>query len=189
MTNTSSLDNELPESLNGNVSEPSYQWTLVATNGRLSGQSYPLKPGVNLIGRDPDCDLRIAGTALSRHHARMVAKHDEVIIADLSSNQATYVDDVAVERMPLKEGARVRFDVHSFVLHRNDPDNQSAPVPPLTSTSSTTTDNQRWLTKPTSPGNREEPEAKPHGVFISLLSGLILMVALAGLAYVMGWIS
>lgn len=183
-----SVCNSLEDSLQDPTPQTDPQWMLCAVNGRLSGHTFPLKLGINIVGRDPECDVRISGTALSRHHARLIAKHEEVVVSDLSNNQATYVDGDTVERAVLQDGSEVRFDVHTFVLKQIVSIESAIPpsAPKLNSDGS-----KQWLTKPTSPGNREEPAPETDSStnkLISLLSVVAVILAIVSLGYVLGFI-
>ena len=62
----------------------------------------PLDPGEKyLIGRAPDCDLRIEDSRLSRHHAVLSEEDGVWSIVDLDSKNGVMVDGVAVERATL----------------------------------------------------------------------------------------
>ncbi|HYV39315.1 MAG TPA: FHA domain-containing protein [Gemmataceae bacterium] len=46
-----------------------------------------------LIGRGADCDLRLGGSAISRHHCLLRIRPGEVTLADLGSANGTFVND------------------------------------------------------------------------------------------------
>jgi len=66
----------------------------------------PLKPGEFLIGRGPDCDLRLPVSAISRHHCIIRLTDSEATLIDLGSSNGTYLN-----------GQRVRSQA---VLHSGD---------------------------------------------------------------------
>jgi DNA-binding winged helix-turn-helix (wHTH) protein len=53
------------------------------------GQIVPLAEGENLIGRDPDCTVRIPSGLVSRHHARVVVASGRATLEDLGSKNGT----------------------------------------------------------------------------------------------------
>lgn len=65
-----------------------------------------LSEGANLVGRDPDCAVRIDSATLSRRHARIVVTGTESTLEDLESKNGTFVN-----------GQRVK---HAVVLKDND---------------------------------------------------------------------
>jgi pSer/pThr/pTyr-binding forkhead associated (FHA) protein len=52
----------------------------------------PLKPGEFLIGRGPDCDLRLPISAVSRHHCIIRLTDTEASLLDLGSSNGTYLN-------------------------------------------------------------------------------------------------
>ncbi len=58
-----------------------------------------------LIGRGPDCDLRLFDPALSRHHCRLLWRGDRLVVEDLGSRNGTLVNGQKVtEPRVLGEG-------------------------------------------------------------------------------------
>ena len=52
-----------------------------------------LKPGENVLGRDPSVDICIEAVGVSRRHAMIVVAGEEVILSDLASKNGTFVGD------------------------------------------------------------------------------------------------
>jgi len=69
-----------------------------------------LAEGLNLVGRDADCAVRIDSATVSRHHARIVVTRGEATVEDLGSKNGTYVNGQPV-RLPvtLKDGGQIRI--------------------------------------------------------------------------------
>jgi DNA-binding winged helix-turn-helix (wHTH) protein len=65
---------------------PRARFRLVAPEGEVD-----LAEGENLIGRAEDCRLCIHSSTVSRHHARISIKGEEVSIEDLGSKNGTFV--------------------------------------------------------------------------------------------------
>jgi serine phosphatase RsbU (regulator of sigma subunit) len=89
---------------------PSLPTLQVIEDGNL-GQVYELRNRVTLIGRNPDCHVRVEDTLISKRHAQLVRRGSEVLLEDLGSRNHTYVDDVrlkAHQPIPLHDGAIVR---------------------------------------------------------------------------------
>jgi pSer/pThr/pTyr-binding forkhead associated (FHA) protein len=52
----------------------------------------PVPPGEFLIGRGPDCDLRLPVSAISRHHCIIRLTETEATLLDLGSSNGTYLN-------------------------------------------------------------------------------------------------
>ena len=71
---------------------------------------WPLSEGANLVGRDPDCAVRIESPTVSRHHARLVVSGGDASVEDLASKNGTYVNGQAVtaQPVPVVDGSEIR---------------------------------------------------------------------------------
>jgi DNA-binding winged helix-turn-helix (wHTH) protein len=58
-----------------------------------AGQRFPLLPGEHVIGRDPDVDVRLDSTTVSRRHARLVVSAQQTVLEDFGSKNGTFVGD------------------------------------------------------------------------------------------------
>ena len=77
---------------------------------RIGHRRFVLAPGVNSIGREPNCAVCINDASVSRGHARITIKENEVIIEDLKSKNGTQVMGELITRpTPLKDGDEVEF--------------------------------------------------------------------------------
>jgi DNA-binding winged helix-turn-helix (wHTH) protein len=78
---------------------------LAWTTGRAS-----LKPGDNIVGRDPQVDVRVEAVGVSRRHALIVVSGEAAILHDLASKNGTYVEGVRVTSpKTLVDGAEIRL--------------------------------------------------------------------------------
>jgi pSer/pThr/pTyr-binding forkhead associated (FHA) protein len=70
--------------------------------------SLGLAPGITVVGRGVNCDLRFNDRSVSRRHARLVVKEDTVLLEDLGTTNGTLLNDerIAGTRI-LKDGDRV----------------------------------------------------------------------------------
>jgi DNA segregation ATPase FtsK/SpoIIIE, S-DNA-T family len=64
---------------------------------------FPLRPGVTVVGRDRDCDVRLTDELVSKQHARIVVG-DVVEIMDMGSANGVYLHGQRVERAQLRPG-------------------------------------------------------------------------------------
>lgn len=70
----------------------SQQLQLVVHAGPLAGKGFPITGSVLTFGRDPDNDITLDDTQVSRYHARLIRQDDEVILEDLNSTNGTLVN-------------------------------------------------------------------------------------------------
>lgn len=77
-------------------------------------RTYPIGASPLLIGRGPDCDVRIATHFVSREHARIVRERDRIVIEDLGSTNGVFVNAVRVDRGPLRDGDLVTIGETQF---------------------------------------------------------------------------
>jgi hypothetical protein len=68
----------------------------------------PLDDGEHLIGRAPDCLVRVDTPKTSRHHARIVVSGRRAVLEDLGSKHGTYLGARRVESpTPLGDGDEI----------------------------------------------------------------------------------
>lgn len=151
-----------PEGEGDTDAEP---WRLVASGSWLAGQSFAVPPsGTVVAGRSEHCDIVIPGSHLSRRHAELWIENHQLRIRDLGSVNGTFLNDRPVTESPARSGDELRLDVYTFkvVAPETDPGqnrrraSSSVNRPPQP----TPVDKERprrWKTRPTSPGNRQEP--------------------------------
>ena len=94
--------------LTGDVQGPKRPCLVVIAGAHL-GEIFPVE-GEIIIGRDPESNLRLAeDEGVSRRHARVTPVADGALLADLGSQNGTYVDGERVQERVLKEGMKVRI--------------------------------------------------------------------------------
>src|SRR3954462_438835 len=83
------------------ISEPA----LVLLHGDLPGQVFRLRPGRQIVGRRPECDIRLRERAGSGIHAEILRMRDTVTINDLASTNGTLVNGMRIRHpVPLVQG-------------------------------------------------------------------------------------
>lgn len=97
------------------LSEASGGWVLVADSGPEKGQHIPVSERTE-IGRALDCDISILEPALSRKHAEIEPKGDELYLQDLGSGNGTHVNGEKVSRAKLKDGDVLQFYKTRFIV-------------------------------------------------------------------------
>jgi hypothetical protein len=73
------------------------------------GDRVALTADATVIGRLPDCAVRLSDPQSSRHHAEVRAGHDGYRLRDLGSTNGTYLNGVAVREHPLHDGDEIRI--------------------------------------------------------------------------------
>jgi two-component system cell cycle response regulator len=94
--------------LTGDVQGPKRPCLVVIAGAHL-GEIFPVESEI-IIGRDPDSNLRLAeDEGVSRRHARVTPVADGALLADLGSQNGTFVDGDRVQERVLKEGMKIRI--------------------------------------------------------------------------------
>jgi DNA-binding winged helix-turn-helix (wHTH) protein len=72
------------------------------------GQEIALSRGENVIGRDPDAQVRIVSTKASRRHARIEVNGTGAVLTDLGSRNGTFIGDRRVtDEQRLADGDQI----------------------------------------------------------------------------------
>lgn len=91
---------------------------LIRYSGESVGQRFDLELGQRVLGRGEEADLRVDGHGVSRRHAALQVNAHDVILSDLGSANATYVNDKRLtEPVALKDGDLVRLANVVFRYH------------------------------------------------------------------------
>lgn len=91
------------------------KYALRAQSGRILGRSYPLT-GATVVGRAPECQLRLEDTSLSRKHAKLIPTNEGVVIEDLGSTNGSFHNGKRVQRAVAQPGDEIGFDTVRFQL-------------------------------------------------------------------------
>lgn len=92
---------------------------LVSLTGPSRGESYPVRMGRNVIGRDRRSDIVIQDDQASSHHADLVFRPEErrFILMDHNSTNGTYVNESEIEpRRDLLPKDVIRIGAHKFIF-------------------------------------------------------------------------
>jgi pSer/pThr/pTyr-binding forkhead associated (FHA) protein len=92
---------------------------LVGLNGPVRGESYPVRIGRNVLGRDKKSDIVVPDDQASAHHADLVFRPEErrFILMDHNSTNGTYVNEVEIEpRRDLAGKDVIRIGSHKFLF-------------------------------------------------------------------------
>ena len=83
---------------------------LIVRGGKNEGAVITVNKPQFVIGRLPECNLRIESKALSRRHAQIDVKDGAVTVKDLGSTNGTFVDGQKItEEVELKNGQILRI--------------------------------------------------------------------------------
>jgi FHA domain len=92
---------------------------LVGLNGTARGESFPVRIGRNILGRDRRSDIVVNDDQASSHHADLVFRPEErrFILMDHNSTNGTYVNEVEIEpRRDLATKDIIRIGSHRFLF-------------------------------------------------------------------------
>ncbi|MFO0930026.1 MAG: FHA domain-containing protein [Gemmataceae bacterium] len=96
---------------------------------------YPLKLGLNTLGRSSDNDVIVEDLYASRRHCAIIIHHDAgCTVHDMSSKNGTYLNGARIQGpTALKCGDEIRICNRQFVFLVREP-SSDAPPPPSTRT-------------------------------------------------------
>ena len=92
---------------------------LVGLSGTSRGESFPVRMGRNIIGRDRRSDIVINDEQASAHHADLVFRPEEkrFILMDHNSTNGTYVNEMEIEpRRDLSAKDVIRIGAQRFLF-------------------------------------------------------------------------
>ncbi|MCH8275032.1 MAG: FHA domain-containing protein [Armatimonadetes bacterium] len=92
------------------------QYALVALDGPISGQRFPLGTGEMIAGREAAGIQLSFDQSASRRHAAFVTGPAGVMVRDLGSTNGTLVNSVRVQEMALRPGDTVKIGSTTFRL-------------------------------------------------------------------------
>jgi len=92
---------------------------LVGVAGSVRGESYPIRIGRNILGRDRKSDIVLTDEQASTHHADLVFRLDEkrFILMDHNSTNGTYVNEEEIApRRDLQPRDEIRIGSQKFLF-------------------------------------------------------------------------
>jgi DNA-binding winged helix-turn-helix (wHTH) protein len=95
---------------------------LAAGNGSCwlewDGRRLPLAVGEHVIGRDPDVEIRVDQSTVSRRHARLVVTTEGALLEALVSKNGTFLGSERVSApVPLTDGDAIRVGSVQMTFH------------------------------------------------------------------------
>ena len=83
---------------------------LIYPPGPDMGRRWPLGSTDEIVvGRGSDCDIQIDRDSVSRRHARVYKVEELWYVEDLGSTNGSYINDVPIQRSPLRDGDFVKI--------------------------------------------------------------------------------
>jgi len=90
--------------------------TLVALKKSGKRKAIDLETAVTVIGRRPECDVRIPLMQVSRKHCRILQQDNRTIVQDLGSVNGTYINNERVMEAVLRAGDRLSVGTFDFTV-------------------------------------------------------------------------
>lgn len=91
------------------------RYVLRAVSGSGFGRSHPVA-GTTVVGRAPDCSLRLDESGISRMHARLMPTADGLQLEDLGSTNGSFINGKRVLFGEARVGDELMFDTLRFRL-------------------------------------------------------------------------
>ncbi|MCA9963506.1 MAG: FHA domain-containing protein [Anaerolineales bacterium] len=86
------------------------QPVLIAREGELIGQSWPINRAEFIIGRGHDCDIILPERQVSRHHVKIIKENGRFVLHDLGSKNGTHLNGRAFTGTAvLKDGDEIQI--------------------------------------------------------------------------------
>lgn len=82
-------------------------WALRVLTGPQAGLIVELKMGKNLIGRAPQCDIKLVSPGVSKEHTEITVLKEKIVITDLRSSNGTYLNGVRIQNGLLRLGDKL----------------------------------------------------------------------------------
>lgn len=82
-------------------------WALRILTGPQAGSVVELKMGKNLIGRAPQCDIKLLSPGVSKEHTEVAVYKDKIVITDLRSSNGTYLNGVRMQSGVMRLGDKL----------------------------------------------------------------------------------
>ena len=89
-------------------------WAVRILSGPQAGQIFELKMGRNLIGRSPQCDVKITSGGVSKEHSEILVYKDKILIADLKSSNGTFLNGIKIQSSVVRLGDKL--SIHDVIM-------------------------------------------------------------------------
>lgn len=86
------------------------QPVLIAREGELVGQSWPINSEMFIIGRGHDCNIILPERQVSRHHVKIIKENGRYVLHDLGSKNGTHLNGKSFKGTAvLKDGDEIQI--------------------------------------------------------------------------------
>ena len=144
---------------------------LVGVEGLLAGKRFPVTVAGLRLGRDPENEVHIDDTGVSRQHARVLLHNGAVWVQDAGSRNGLFVNGQRVpDHKQVKEGDRIVLGAHTFTVELVAAMERAESIPPP-------------------PPPPPAPTTTPVLPLAVVGAGLLLFVACSGLASALWYVS
>lgn len=93
-------------------------FALVVDRGPRAGMTFELEEGETTIGRGEDQDILLDDVTVSRNHAVMLVRGDQIEFKDVGSTNGTYINGERLDKAVLAPGDEVIIGkFHLLVAH------------------------------------------------------------------------
>ena len=82
---------------------------LVAIEGELEGEVYRVYDGENRLGRAPECEIELPSRKISREHSKLIHQDGMFVIAPLSDQNPTILNDERTDGAELSDGDTIKL--------------------------------------------------------------------------------
>jgi pSer/pThr/pTyr-binding forkhead associated (FHA) protein len=82
---------------------------VVRSGGGRAGETFTIEAERTVVGRSPDCEIFLDDVTVSRKHATLARRGDQVTIEDQGSLNGTFVNRRRVESAPLEDGDELQI--------------------------------------------------------------------------------
>jgi serine phosphatase RsbU (regulator of sigma subunit) len=100
-----------------------------------TGQEIPIEGARAVMGRHPDCDIKLEDGSVSREHAQILLADGNYFIEDLRSRNGTFVNNRPITgRQPLLDSDEIKICDLEFTFHPGTESGRVTPAPQETQT-------------------------------------------------------
>ena len=92
------------------------QFYLMCQEGEFRGQSWPVNPGITMLGRDKECAIVLPDSSISRAHCKIHFDDQSVTVTDLDSANGTYRNGEKISEAKLNPGDQLKVGTIEFLL-------------------------------------------------------------------------